>query len=118
MPQKRLCKNKFKKRIMKTTDRTLSQILAELNEQGFKEQFTAKEKNIVATASKKEYTPYQLKIVKTYRFDGMTNPGDEEEIFVIEANDGTRGTLIMAGGPDQSQNVELVKEIPEAAPLD
>ncbi|KYG76592.1 hypothetical protein [Roseivirga echinicomitans] len=103
---------------MKTNDRTLSQVLAELNEKGFKEQFTAKEKSIVATASKKEYTPYQLKIVDTFRFDGMTNPGDEEEIFVIEANDGTRGTLIMAGGPDQSQNVDLVKEIPEAAPLD
>ena len=96
---------------METNDRTLSQVLAELSEKGFKE-------NIMATASKKEYTPYQLKIVNTYRFDGMTDPGDEEEIFVIEANDGTRGTLIMAGGPDQSQNVELVKEIPEAAPLD
>ncbi len=103
---------------METNDRTLSQVLAELSEKGFKEQFVANEKNIVATASKREYTPYQLKIVDTFRFDGMTDPGDEEEIFVIEANDGTRGTLIMAGGPDQSQNVDLVKEIPEAAPLD
>ena len=103
---------------METNDRTLSQVLSELTKKGFTEQFVANEENIMATASKKEYTPYQLKIVNTYRFDGMTDPGDEEEIFVIEANDGTRGTLIMAGGPDQSQNVELVKEIPEAAPLD
>ena len=103
---------------MKTTDRTLSQVMTDLNEKGYKEQFEANEKCILALGSKKEYTPYQLKIKDTYRFDGMTNPSDEAEIFVIEANDGTKGTLVMAGGPDQSQNSELVKEIPEASSKD
>lgn len=97
---------------MKTTDRTLSQVMSELSEEGYKEQFVAEEKYIKALNEKRNYDPEELKVINTYLFDGMTNPSDEEEILAIETKDGLRGTLVMAGGAEQSQNVELIKRIP------
>jgi len=44
------------------------------------------------TAGKgKYYNPEDLKIIKTYRFEGDSNPSDAETIYVIEANDGLVG---------------------------
>jgi hypothetical protein len=44
------------------------------------------------TAGKgKYYNPEDLKIIKTYRFEGDSNPSDAETIYVIEANDGLIG---------------------------
>jgi len=46
-----------------------------------------------------------------FRFEGLTNASDEAEIFVIEAKDGTKGTLVLAGGSDKSQNAELRRSL-------
>lgn len=47
---------------------------------------------------KKFYQPADLKIVKTYRFEGISNPDDNSILYIIEANDGTKGTLIDSYG--------------------
>jgi hypothetical protein len=39
----------------------------------------------------KYYQPEDLKIIKTYRFEGESDPGDSSIIYVIEANDGLIG---------------------------
>ena len=44
------------------------------------------------TAGKgKVYKPEDLKIIKTFRFEGDSNPDDSSIIYVIEANDGLIG---------------------------
>lgn len=93
---------------------SLSQAINGLTQKGFKEHFSAEKEAIVGSQSKKSYAPKQLKIVKTFRFDGMTNPQDDSVVFAIEATDGTRGTLVMSYGSKQGQNVELIKSIPTA----
>lgn len=46
----------------------------------------------------KYYTPEDLKIIKTYRFEGESDPGDNMVIYVIEANDGLIGYSMDAYG--------------------
>ena len=75
---------------------TLSQAINMLTKDGYKEDFVAGDTKIIAIISKKEYLPDELKIVDSFRFDGMTNPQDDSVVFAIEANDGTKGTLVMS----------------------
>jgi len=92
---------------------TLSQAVNTLTqEDGYKEDFEADETCIKALYSKKEYQPSDLKIINSYRFEGMTNPGDESTVFTNEANDCTKGTMVMSYGASSSQNEELIKQIP------
>lgn len=93
---------------------TLSQAINALTKDGYKENFEAGENKIIANFSKAEYLPSELQIIESYRFDGMTNPGDETMVFAIAAKDGTKGTLVMSYSAEHSQNVELIKEIPRA----
>lgn len=91
---------------------SLSKAINGLTQKGFTEHFSAEEAAILGSQSKRSYAPEDLKIVKTFRFDGMTNPQDDSVVFAIEAKDGTRGTLVMSYGSKQGQNVELIKNIP------
>lgn len=93
---------------------TLSQAINTLTQGGYKEGFKAEDASIVGSISRKEYLPEELKIVKTYRFEGMTNPQDDTIVFAIEANDGNKGTLVMSYSSKHNQNVELIKKIPQA----
>ncbi|MEP2025986.1 MAG: phosphoribosylpyrophosphate synthetase [Reichenbachiella sp.] len=93
---------------------TLSQAINALTKDGYEEGFTAGDEKIIGSISKKEYVPTDLKIVSTYRFEGMTNPQDETIVFAIEAIDGRKGTLVMSYSAEHNQNVELIKEIPQA----
>ncbi|NER13466.1 phosphoribosylpyrophosphate synthetase [Leptobacterium flavescens] len=92
---------------------TLSVAVDSLTRKGYTDSFKAEEHCIVALYSKKEYQPEDLKIVHSFRFEGMTNPADETELFAIAAKDGLKGTLVMSYSAEHSQNVELIKKIRE-----
>src|SRR6185437_13105025 len=48
--------------------------------------------------NKKYYNPEDLKIIRTYRFEGESDPSDSSIIYLIEANDGLIGYSIDAYG--------------------
>ena len=50
------------------------------------------------TGKGKFYQPEDLKIIKTYRFEGESDPSDSSIIYLIEANDGTIGYTMDAYG--------------------
>lgn len=50
------------------------------------------------TINAKIYQPEDLKIIKTYRFEGESDPGDSSIIYVIEAKDGMIGYSMDAYG--------------------
>ena len=93
---------------------TLSQAMNTLTDQGYNENFKAKEDKIEAIFSKRTYNPKDLQIKDIFRFEGMTNPGDSTELFAIEAFDGTKGTLTMSYSSSENQNKDLIKAIPKA----
>ena len=50
------------------------------------------------TGSGKFYKPEELKIIRTYRFEGDSDPADSSILYVLEANDGLIGYSIDAYG--------------------
>ncbi|MCR9264990.1 MAG: phosphoribosylpyrophosphate synthetase [Flavobacteriaceae bacterium] len=91
---------------------TLSEAVNTLTQEGYKEDFEAKDDCIKALYSKKEYQPNELIILASYRFEGMTNPSDQATVFAIRASDGIHGTLVMSNSAEHNQNVDLIQKIP------
>lgn len=64
----------------------------------------------------KSYQPEHLHIIKTYRFEGDSNPSDSSALYLIEANDGLIGYVIDAYGAasnhEDDQFDEFLKRIP------
>lgn len=65
----------------------------------------------------KSYQPADLKIIKTYRFEGMSNPDDNSILYIIEAKDGTSGYMIDSYGVysshDNQQGFDnFIRQIP------
>ena len=93
---------------------TLSQATNALTQHGYTESFKAEDHVIIGLNSDKKYTPEDLKIAYTYRFEGITNPQDDTVVFAIETKDEIKGTLVMSYSAKHSQNVDLIKKIPKA----
>ncbi|WP_010134734.1 hypothetical protein [Ochrovirga pacifica] len=90
---------------------TLANATNHLTNLGYTDNFIAKDSTIQALYSKKNFKPTELRIDEKYRFEGMTNPSDQSELFAITANDGTKGTLTMSYSAESNQNRELIKQI-------
>lgn len=50
------------------------------------------------TNNGKFYQPEDLQIIKTYRFEGESDPADSQILYIIEANDGLIGYSLDAYG--------------------
>ncbi|MBT1702428.1 hypothetical protein [Chryseosolibacter indicus] len=95
----------------------------ELKERGYKEDFRVDEDGLKTYGnSDKAYQSNEIKILNFYRFEGVSDPGDMAVLYVIETNDGIKGTLSDGYGPYASEDVskfivkvkEIQKEIPQA----
>lgn len=56
------------------------------------------EEGAFATGNGKHYQPEDLTIIKTYRFEGESDPSDSSILYLIEANDGLIGYSVDAYG--------------------
>jgi hypothetical protein len=68
----------------------------------------------VSLQSKKQYLPSDLNIVRSYRFDGMTNPADETELLAVKANDGSKETIILSHSTLHNHDEEVINKIPHS----
>ena len=66
---------------------------------GYKENFSVTEDKLQSLTTEKSYTAEEVKIVDFYRFEGQTDPSDDSILYVIEARDGAKGTLVDGYGP-------------------
>lgn len=68
------------------------------------------------TGSGKIYQPEDLKIVRTYRFEGASDPSDSSVLYVLQANDGLIGYSIDAYGAYSNHGDdgydEFIRQIP------
>ncbi|MFL9484631.1 hypothetical protein ACI6Q2_17750 [Chitinophagaceae bacterium LWZ2-11] len=66
----------------------------------------------------KTYQPEDLKIIRTFRFEGESDPGDSSILYLIEANDGLQGySLDSYGvysnhGDDEQEYNNFIRKIP------
>ena len=95
--------------------RTLKTCLDKMIEQGYVENFKAQDGGLKSLETEKVYTAHDLKVVNFYRFEGISNPDDNSILYVIEASDGAKGTLMDAYGAYADPAVaKLIVEIEES----
>lgn len=93
---------------------TMSQVMEELRLQRKDNEFLLTE-NGFSVGSGKFYQPEDLRIIKTYRFEGESDPADSSVLYVIEAKDGLTGYSIDAYGAASNHEIdydEFIRKIP------
>ncbi|HSF54215.1 MAG TPA: hypothetical protein VLA71_10700 [Algoriphagus sp.] len=97
---------------------TYSQVLDQLPAKGY-----GKELNISRAGAKFDegseiLQPEQLKIVKTYRFEGESDPSDMAVIYLLHSDSGEKGFILNAYGTysdeDNQYYNEFIKRVPVA----
>jgi len=83
---------------MKTYD-TVTEALKDLKQRGFATDFNIAFDKIMCSENKICLNPGEFEIVEIYRFEGDTDPGDENVVYAIESKDGTiKGSMSSAYG--------------------
>lgn len=102
-----------------STDRmtTLSQVMKVLGERGIHREFRMNEScEMKLDNSEQTYQPVDLTILKTYRFEGDSNPDDSAVLYVIKDNAGNRGMIIDSYGANSNyagkEFDEFLRDIP------
>jgi hypothetical protein len=81
----------------KTPMSTITAVLEKLRIKKFDREFCMTPKGFTP-GNEKYYEPGELKIIRTYRFEGESDPSDSAIIYLFEANDGLIGYSIDAYG--------------------
>ena len=93
---------------------TLTAVLEKLRMKHKDNEFVLTENGF--SANGKEYLPQDLTIIKTYRFEGDSDPADNVIVYVIQANDGELGYSMDAHGAYSNHEGhkydEFIKKIP------
>jgi hypothetical protein len=101
--------------------RTLVEVLSKLESRGEDNEFVLADQGVAFKNKKteKDYQPGDLKIVKTYRFEGESDPGDMSVLYLVEAKDGLRGYILDAYGmysADSLRFADALKAVPIEQP--
>lgn len=92
---------------------TLTTVLEKLRERNQDNEFKMEEDGFSA-GKNKYYNPEELTIIKTYRFEGDSDPADSSILYLIEANDGLLGYTLDAYGAYSNHSEkydEFIKKI-------
>ena len=96
--------------------KTLSECMAGLQKDGFKENFMVKENLLYAPEADKYYAPVEIRIANFYRFEGTSDPGDSSILYAIETVDSVKGILTDAyGAYSDESTTNFIKEVEEIA---
>jgi hypothetical protein len=88
--------------------RTLTYCTTKAVEHGYKENFKAVTEGLQSLETSRTYTPEQIHIMNFYRFEGITDPADMSVLYVIQTDDGAKGTLVDAYGTYSDENIAKV----------
>lgn len=94
---------------------TLSEAVNDLQRMGYNEDFLIQEDGecLFCVGRSMELSPEEFVIDEIYRFEGMTDPGDESILFAISSKDNlVKGLVINSFGVDFSfRSSRLVEEL-------
>lgn len=93
--------------------KSLSSCLDKMIGDGYTDDFKATEDGLLQSLrTDKTYKPDEITVVNFYRFEGISDPNDMSILYVIETNDGVKGTLVDAYGTYSSTEVyEFMKTV-------
>lgn len=76
--------------------KSLATCLNRIVTDGYTEDFEVTEKGLKSLQKENNYNPEQVKVINSFKFEGLSDPDDNATLYVIETTDGTKGTLIDA----------------------
>ena len=87
----------------------LTECTNEMKEKGFVTDFKVDGDVLKVIGSDEEtsYSSEQVKIVNFFRFEGTSDPSDMTILYAIEAEDGTKGTLVDAFGTYANPDIDV-----------
>ncbi len=100
----------------KTHMTTMTGVLEKLRLKKIDNEFKMNEEGFTAGKGK-TYQPEELKIIRTYRFEGESDPEDNSAIYLIEATDGLIGYTIDVYGANSDHDGDyddFLRKIPVA----
>ena len=97
---------------MKKGYSSLSVAIQDLQEKGFNEDFNLVAEGIESKSLKKKWKAGELDVIKFYRFEGMSDPGDNTILYLIETKGGRKGLLVDVYGAEQGEiSPEMIKKL-------
>ncbi len=97
---------------MKKSYSSLSVAIGDLQNKGFTEDFNLIAEGIESKSLKREWKAGELEVIKFYRFKGMSDPGDNTILYLIETQDGRRGLLVDVYGAERGEiSSKMIKKL-------
>jgi len=90
---------------------TLSLAIEDLQSKGYTVDYDLIEDGVKSKELKKKWDAEEIEVVKFYRFEGMSNPGDNTILYVLESNDGHKGLLVDAYGADVYISPKMIEKL-------
>lgn len=84
---------------------TLSELTNDAFSKGYTENFKVVTSGLSTADGSIVYNPQDINISNFYRFEGFSDPQDNSILYLIETNDGKKGTLVDAYGPDADAKI-------------
>jgi hypothetical protein len=94
---------------------TVSEIMEKLRVKKMDNEFRLTPEAGFTAGKGKSYEPQDLEIIKTFRFEGNSDPSDMSILYIIQANDGLTGYSLDAYGTysDHEQDYDnFIRQIP------
>ena len=96
---------------------TLSQVMEKLREKGITDEIRmTDDKKFVISGTEKSYRSEDLKIIRTYRFEGASDPADNVALYLVEDLYGNKAMIIDSYGADSNYDGrefdEFIKSLP------
>lgn len=97
--------------------KTLSQVLNTLIKRGITKEISMNdEKQMILGKGEKTYQPEDLCIVKSYRFEGDSNPDDNAVLYLLKDKEGELATILDSYGAESNYSGKefdvFLREIP------
>ncbi len=84
---------------------TLTACVNKAVKNGYTDNLKMTKQGLFCERTDKSYAPSQIMIKDFYRFEGQSDPADNSIMYVIETEDGVKGTLIDAYGTYADENI-------------
>jgi len=92
--------------------KSLANCLNRMVNDGYTEDFAITEKGLESLQKHNNYQPNEIQVINFYRFEGESDPADNAILYIIETNDGTKGTLVDAYGTyNDSHLTRFMKDV-------
>lgn len=82
---------------------TLSQVMAKMAKRGITKEYRMNEQcEMKFDNSEKNYRPEELTIIKSYRFEGDSNPDDNAVLYIVSDQEKNIGMILDSYGADSN----------------